>query len=61
MCKYCDEDRIIEQGAIWFGKEGKIATINRYNEFIINIDGQQVNIPIKFCPFCGDKLIESSK
>lgn len=57
MCKYCDEDRLIEQGAIWLGELGVVAYINGKNEFAINIYGKQVNIPIKFCPFCGNKLV----
>lgn len=57
-CKYCDEDRLIEQGAIWFGEKGTktIACINSKNEFTVNIKGNQANIPIKFCPWCGNKL-----
>jgi hypothetical protein len=57
-CKYCDEDRLIEQGAIWFGEKGTktIGCINSLNEFVVNIKGNQANIPIRFCPWCGSKL-----
>lgn len=56
MCKYCDEDRLIEQGAIYFGEAGKIACINSKDEFVVNIKGDQMNIPVRYCPFCGEKL-----
>ncbi len=56
MCKYCDDDRIIGQGAIWLEKKGTIACINAKNEFVVNIEGKQANIPIKFCPWCANKL-----
>ena len=57
-CNYCDEDRLIDQGAIWFGEKGTrtIGCINSMNEFVVNIKGNQANIPIKFCPWCGSKL-----
>lgn len=58
MCKFCDEDRIINHSCIWFGKEGEIATINSNNELTVNINGEQMNIPIEFCPFCGNKLLK---
>lgn len=56
MCKYCDDDRSIDCASVYFGEVGKIATINEYSEFVVNIEGNQMNIPIKYCPFCGDKL-----
>jgi len=55
-CKYCDEDRLVGQGAIYFGRVGTIACVNAKNEFVINIKGDQANIPIEFCPWCGNKL-----
>ena len=55
-CNYCDDDRLIEQGAICFVEKGTIACINSKNEFVVNIKGAQANIPIKFCPWCGNKL-----
>ena len=56
MCKYCDEDRLVGHGAIWFGEKGKMACINKNDELVVNIGGEQVNTPINFCPFCGGQL-----
>lgn len=56
MCKYCDDDRIIEQAAIYFGESGELAQINSEDELIVSIEGKQMNIPIYYCPFCGNKL-----
>lgn len=55
-CCYCDDDRIIDQGAVWLGKVGTIACINSNNELVVNIDGAQANIPILGCPWCCKKL-----
>jgi hypothetical protein len=59
MCKYCDEHRLIGQGAIWFGEAGTIACINEKDELVVNIEGRQANIPIKTCPWCGTNLHSS--
>lgn len=56
MCKYCDDDRIIEQAAIYFGESGELAQINSEDELIVSIEGKQMDIPIRYCPFCGNKL-----
>ncbi|MNL91145.1 hypothetical protein D3C81_08740 [compost metagenome] len=61
LCKYCNEDRLINQGAVFFGEKGKIAFINSEDEFVVNIDGNQMNIPIKYCPFCNEVLKETNQ
>ncbi|MBK5243185.1 hypothetical protein [Clostridium sp.] len=55
-CKYCDKDRLVGQGAIKFIKKGTIICINDKNELVVNIKGDQANIPIKFFPWCGSQL-----
>jgi hypothetical protein len=59
-CRYCDEDRMIDCAGVWYlkKKKGTIACINSQNELVVNIDGGQANIPVKFCPFCGSRLEE---
>jgi hypothetical protein len=61
MCDYCNEDRLINQGKIWFGKIGTIACINNKNELVVNIKGEQANIPIRVCPWCGSPLSDNYK
>jgi len=55
-CKYCDEDRMIDKGAVWAARIGTIACITSRNELLVNIKGEQTNIPITHCPFCGNEL-----
>ena len=52
-CKYCSQDRMIGKGTTYFGDKGMIACINSNDEFVVNIEGLQMQIPIKYCPFCG--------
>lgn len=55
MCKYCDlkENRI---GSIWFGDREIMAGINKKNELVVNMQGQQTFILINNCPWCGREI-----
>jgi len=47
---------MIDKGAVWAARIGTIACITSRNELLVNIKGEQTNIPITHCPFCGNEL-----
>jgi len=54
-CKYCNLKEI-GMGDIWTKETVGIVAINDKKELVVSIKGEQMNIPIEFCPWCGNKL-----
>ena len=62
MCRYCETRETGYRGEIGRNTEkNAIYAINKNNELVVNIKGEQSNILINYCPFCGRKLMEEER
>lgn len=57
MCKYCDCNKI---NSLYFKENGQIQEIyiepDKTLTILTNLSEESVNIDIKYCPMCGEKL-----
>ena len=54
MCEYCKGNKFIYEGIMW---DIKIDEFKRLEIVCKDDDFNQVNMTVKYCPMCGERLL----